>query len=62
MTHFSEAIATEVQKKQTLQKVQSLITDLLEEVKINYVEKLSQEDLDAIIEQTRAIRHITHNK
>jgi hypothetical protein len=56
--HLSEVLGTEIQTKQTLQKIQSLLIDLLEEIKVNYVERLSQEDLEEILEQTRAIRRI----
>jgi hypothetical protein len=56
--HLSEALGSEIQAKQTLQKIQSLLTDLLEEIKVNYVERLSEEDLEAVLEQTRAIRQI----
>jgi hypothetical protein len=56
--HLSETLGTEMQAKQTLHKIQSLLTDLLEEIKINYVEHLSQEDFEEILEQTRAIRKI----
>jgi hypothetical protein len=56
--HLSEALGSEIQAKQTLQKIQSLLTDLLEEIKINYVERLSEEDLEAVLEQTRAIRQV----
>jgi hypothetical protein len=56
--HLSEALGSEIQGKQTLQKIQVLLTDLLEEIKINYVERLSEEDLEAVLEQTRAIRQI----
>ncbi len=56
--HLSEALGSEIQTKQTLQKIQSLLIDLLEEIKVNYVERLSQEDLEEILEQTRAIRRI----
>jgi hypothetical protein len=59
--NLSEALGSEIQTKQTLQKIQSLLTDLLEEVKINYVERLSEQDLEEILEQTRAIRQISHN-
>ncbi len=59
--HLSEALGSEIQGKQTLQKIQSLLTDLLEEIKVNYVERLSKEDLEAVLEQTRAIRKITHH-
>jgi hypothetical protein len=56
--HLSDALGSEIQTKQTLQKIQSLLIDLLEEIKINYVERLSEEDLEEILEQTRAIRKI----
>lgn len=56
--HLSEALGSEIQAKQTLQKIQSLLTDLLEEIKVNYVERLSEEDLEEVLEQTRAIRQI----
>jgi len=53
---FSEALGSEVQKKQVLSELQSLLFDFLEEVKLNYVQRLSQEDIDQIIEQTRHLR------
>jgi predicted kinase len=56
--HLSEALGSEIQTKKTLQQIQSLLIDLLEEVKINYVERLSEEDLEDILDQTRAIRQI----
>lgn len=56
--HFSEAVGSEVQRQHTLPKLQSLLTDFLEEIKINYVERLSEEDLEQILEQTRSIRQI----
>lgn len=61
LQNLSEALGSEIQAKQTLQKIQSLLTDLLEEVKINYVERLSEQDLEEILEQTRAIRQISQN-
>lgn len=57
--NLSEALGSEIQTKQTLQQIQSLLTDLLEEIKVNYVERLSEEDLEAVLEQTRAIRQIS---
>jgi hypothetical protein len=56
--HFSEAVGSEVQRQHTLPKLQSLLTDFLEEIKINYVQRLSEEDLEQILEQTRSIRQI----
>ncbi|AFY32435.1 hypothetical protein [Calothrix sp. PCC 7507] len=53
---FSQALSTEVQKKHVLSEIQSLLFDFLEEVKLNYVQRLSQEDIDQILEQTRQLR------
>lgn len=39
------ALSEELQKKQTWRKLQYLLTDMLEEVKINYIQNLSETDL-----------------
>lgn len=54
--HFNEALGSQVQKKQTLLEIQALLSDMLEEVKINYVKRLAQEDLEQVIEETRHLR------
>jgi hypothetical protein len=56
--NLTAAIGEQIQEKQTLKKLQSLLTDLLEEVKVNYVKRLSKEDLEEIIEQSRKIRQL----
>jgi hypothetical protein len=53
---FSTALGAEIQQKRVLSEIQSLIFDFLEEVKLNYVQRLSKEDIDAIVEQTRQLR------
>ena len=53
--HFNEALGSQVQKKQTILEIQSLLSDLLEEVKLNYVKRLGQEDLEQVMEQTRQL-------
>lgn len=53
---FSDALGSEIKKKQVLSEIQSLLFDFLEEIKLNYVQRLSQEDIDQIIEQTRQLR------
>ncbi len=50
---FSEHLRTEVQGAETLSELRSLISDLLEEIKINYVEGTDTEDL----EQMQASRY-----
>lgn len=55
-TNFTKAFSSEMQAEKTLERMQYLLTALLEEVKVNYVEQLSQEDVEDIVEQTRALR------
>lgn len=57
--HLMTAIGSELQKQQTTQKLQNLVNDFLEEVKLNYVQRLSDEDVEKVLEETRAIRQIT---
>jgi hypothetical protein len=54
--NISKSISSEIQAQQSIEQIESLLTDLLEEIKINYVQRLSEEDVEAILEQTRAIR------
>lgn len=56
LQRFSEALGTEMQKKHILSEIQNLLIDFLEEVKINYVQRLSQEDLWKLLEQTKQLR------
>ncbi|MGA9380000.1 MAG: hypothetical protein WBV73_14655 [Phormidium sp.] len=62
VNHLGEAIAQEVKNQHTIERIQSLLIDMLEEIKINYVERLSQEDMEQIIEQTRQLRQKTQPK
>lgn len=62
VNHLGEAIAQEVKNQHTIERIQSLLIDMLEEIKINYVERLSQEDMEQIIEQTRQLRQRTQPK
>lgn len=58
--HVGEAIASEAKNQNTLERLQTLLVDMLEEIKINYVERLSQEDVEAVLEQTRQLRQLAH--
>jgi hypothetical protein len=53
---FSEALGTEIQKKHVLAEIKTLLIDWLEEIKINYVQRLSSEDIKQIIAQTKQLR------
>ncbi|MGK7877920.1 MAG: hypothetical protein AB4426_32820 [Xenococcaceae cyanobacterium] len=58
MENISQTMGSEIQAKQSLERMESLLNDLLEEIKINYVERLSEEDVEEILEQTRALRQV----
>ncbi len=53
VTSFGEHLQAEVRNADTLGEVRSLVNDLLEEIKINYVEGIASED----IEQMQATRY-----
>jgi hypothetical protein len=55
---FGQTLASELQRERSVQELQSLATDLLEEIKINYVRRLNEEDIEGIIEETRQIQKI----
>jgi len=55
---FGRNLTTELQQQRSLQEIQGLAIDLLEEIKINYVRRLSEEDVEGILEETRQIRKL----
>lgn len=55
-----QSFLAEIQEKQSLVNIENLLIDLLEEIKVNYVARLSEEDVEQILEQTRKIRKISH--
>lgn len=59
VTSFTESLRSEVQKEDTLNEIQTLIVDLLDEVKINYVQQLPDEDIDRLQQQTQRLYGVT---
>ncbi len=59
--NIGKSFSTELQAQRSLHKIEFLLIDLLEEIKINYVARLSTEDIEEILEQTRSIRAETIN-
>lgn len=53
---FGTALAAELQNKHLLLEVQNLLSEFLEEIKVNYIQRLSAEDINQILEQTRQLR------
>lgn len=60
VSNIGKSVSNELQAQQSMNKIELLLIDLLEEIKINYVERLSQEDIEEILEQTRSLRNIAH--
>ena len=60
--NVNQSFITEIKAKQSLNRIETLLIDLLEEVKINYVERLSAEDVEQVLEQTRSIRQVSEKK
>ncbi|MEL6439863.1 MAG: hypothetical protein AAFQ80_11490 [Cyanobacteria bacterium J06621_8] len=59
VSNLGKSLSTELQAQHSMNKIELLLVDLLEEIKVNYVERLSQEDIEDILEQTRSLRQIT---
>jgi hypothetical protein len=56
--HFGQALGAELQQQQTWQEIQLLLSDFLEEFKINYIQRLSEEDFEKILEQAKELQRI----
>lgn len=57
--HFSEALRTEFQQQNTLNELQNLASDLVEEIKINYVQRTPAEsDNEKILSETQELRRL----
>ncbi|WP_333190849.1 hypothetical protein [Microcoleus sp. Pol7_A1] len=56
--HFGQALGTELQQQHTWQEIQLLLCDFLEEFKINYIQRLSEEDFEKILEQAKELQRI----
>lgn len=61
MDNIGKSFSSELQAQQSMNKIELLLIDLLEEIKINYVERLSHEDIEDILEQTRSLRKIANS-
>jgi hypothetical protein len=45
-------------EKQTLQKIEALVLNMLEEIKLNYVNRFVHEDVEQVMEERRQLRAI----
>lgn len=56
--NFSTALSTEIQDRQNLQEIQSLILELLEEFKINYVKDIAEVGVERTLAEATQIQQI----
>jgi hypothetical protein len=56
---FGKTLVEELQQGRTLEEVQSLLNDLLEEVKVNYVDALMREEIEITLNQPGPLRRIS---
>jgi len=52
----SSTILSEAQQNHNLEEIQRLLSDLLEEIKINYIHRFSEEDSALILDETRQLK------
>ncbi len=60
--HFSQFFREELQQEHSLQEIESLLVDFLEEFKINYVQQVDAENYEQILAETQQLRRITEGK
>ncbi|MCD8489697.1 MAG: hypothetical protein LRZ84_23905 [Desertifilum sp.] len=54
--NFGTALGAGVQQQHTLEELQTLISDFLDEVKVNYVKRLGDEDINRILQEVRQLQ------
>lgn len=60
--NVTNTFLTEAQRQQNLQEIQILLSDLLEEIKINYIQRLSAEDTRQLLDQTRQLQELARER
>lgn len=60
--NFSITTISEARQQNNLDEIQLLLSDLLEEIKINYIQRLSEEDATLILDETRQLKKETLNR
>ncbi len=56
---FGNNLRSELQREETLEEIRTLIADLLEEIKINYVDKIASEDAEQLQASRYRLYHAT---
>jgi hypothetical protein len=57
--NFRDTLGDELQKTHNTQQIQDWLIDLLEEIKINYVKRVAEQDIEAAVERTEQLRRMS---
>ncbi|ERT04900.1 hypothetical protein M595_5146 [Lyngbya aestuarii BL J] len=60
--HFGAALGQEIQKEQSIHEIETLLVAFLEEFKINYVQRVDEENFEQVISEARQLRQLTKGK
>lgn len=55
VTSLGKVFRTEVQQEKTVEEIQLLLAVMLDEIKINYIRRIAEEDVEALREQTQEL-------
>lgn len=58
--NFQAALTDELQKNHNLKQFETWLVDLLEEIKINYVENVAKDDMARVVEETEQLHRRVH--
>lgn len=56
--NFRDVLETELQKKHNVQEIQTLLVDMLEEIKINYIKQIAQNGTEKVIEEVEQLHRL----
>jgi len=56
VTDFRKIMRSEIQAQKSMQNLEYLLSSLLEEVKVNYIQRLSEANVEEILEQQRKLK------
>ena len=57
--HFTDALRTELQDRDTLDEIQSLLTDFLEETKLTILQRLEAQDREDAAAEVEHLRQVS---
>ncbi|MEA5570897.1 hypothetical protein [Calothrix sp. UHCC 0171] len=60
LTNFCDILETELQKNHNIQEFQSLLIDMLEEIKINYIKGITNSQMEKVLEEASQIHKIIY--